>query len=158
MIVLIVAFDEARIIGNQGQLPWHIPADLKHFRQVTTGHTVVMGRTTFSSIGKPLPQRENYVVTSHPESLPKMANLHGITSLESLLKKWKKSEQTLFVIGGLSVYEQALPWADSILVSHIPGIHQGDKKFPFFENDFTIVHEITYADFRLIEYKRRSPQ
>jgi dihydrofolate reductase len=158
MIVLIVAFDEARMMGNHGQLPWHIPSDLKHFRRVTTGHTVVMGRTTFSSIGKPLPQRENYVVTSHPETLPRISGLHGISSLEEFLRQWKSSEQPLYVIGGLSVYEQALPWADSLLVSYIPGIHQGDKKFPLFEDDFTVVREVNYDDFRLIEYRRRSPQ
>lgn len=156
MIVMIVAFDDARVIGNKNKLPWHLPEDLKHFRNVTSGHAILMGRTTFFSLGKPLPNRRNIVVTSHPETMPVHVNLEVEMDLHAVLGEWSTKIEPLFVIGGRSVYEQALPYATRLIVSHIPGVHVGEVTFPRFEADFDVVSKKDMGQFKVVEYQRRA--
>ena len=132
MISLIVAAAENGVIGRQGQMPWHLPADLKHFKALTLGHPVVMGRRTFESIGRPLPGRANIVLTAHP-TWPAPAGVLVAHSLpEALaLAATQPGGDEICIIGGGEIYRQALPGAD---VVHLTEVHttvpDGDAFFP----------------------------
>lgn len=128
-IQLIACMACNRVIGSQGQIPWHFRADLQHFKNLTSGHTVVMGRRTFVSIGRPLPRRRNLVLTSQDLQVP------GI----ELLRSWEEvltaaEGETLFVIGGERLYRQALPQARLIYLTRIEQDFAGDTYFPEFEH------------------------
>ena len=117
-ISVIAVIGEKMEIGRQGQLLWHISEDLKNFKRLTVGHTVVMGRKTFESIGRPLPDRDNLVLSKNPElSLP------GVTTYShpshALAHARDRGESELFVIGGANVYEQLLPLAQRMYLSHV---------------------------------------
>lgn len=127
---LIVAMDEQRGIGKAGTLPWHLPEDLRHFRDTTLNHTVVMGHRTFHSIGRALPKRTNIVISrdgvdKFPPGVIVTNELRHALSLAS-----RAPEQKVFVIGGASVYEQALGIASELIVTHVPGVYDCDRFFP----------------------------
>ncbi|MFT3654340.1 IS1595 family transposase ISSsu9 [Bacillus sp. B01(2024)] len=129
MISFIFAMDENRLIGKDNDLPWHLPDDLAYFKKVTTGHTIVMGRKTFESIGRPLPNRRNIVVTSRDESL-----FQGCTvasSAEEVLKLIPGNEEC-FVIGGAQLYSALFPYADRLYMTKIHHVFEGDRFFPEF--------------------------
>src|SRR3972149_11700623 len=112
MISIIVAIGKNRAIGKNNQLLWDIPEDMAHFKKITSGHTVIMGEKTFLSIGHPLPNRKNIVVT-----LDKNFQAEGCEarfSLEEVLREAKKSPEEIFIIGGGQIYAQALPHADKL--------------------------------------------
>lgn len=115
MISLIVAMDKNRLIGLNGNLPWKIPEDLRHFKQTTLGHTIVMGRKTFESIGRPLPHRENVVIS---RTLP---HTEGVTVVRSFAEVLRFNSETkpLYVIGGADIYAMAIAVADELVVTHI---------------------------------------
>ncbi len=123
-VTIVVAVGPGGVIGSGGRMPWHIPEDLRHFRELTMGHTLVMGRRTFEGIGKPLDGRRNIVLTReagwHPE---------GVEVARSLEEALSMSED-VFVIGGGEVFRQAMPLADRIYLSHIEGEWTGDTYFP----------------------------
>ncbi|MDD5152807.1 MAG: dihydrofolate reductase [Candidatus Pacebacteria bacterium] len=126
ILSLIVAYDRNRVIGNDKKIPWHLPADFAYFKKTTMGHPVIMGRTTFESIGKPLPGRRNIILTRHPFPIK---GVEVFDSLEKALERLK-DEQEVFVIGGEQVYALALPLADKLYVTFIKGDFAGDKFFP----------------------------
>lgn len=131
VISFIVAMDKNRIIGKNNQLPWHLPADLKFFKKVTMGHPIVMGRKTFESIGKPLPGRENIIVTRNSSYLA-----HGCSvfhSLEELIKWSKEKEEEVFFIGGAELFKETFPYADRLYITMIDHEFDGDTYFPEFE-------------------------
>lgn len=133
MISLVVAYDENQVIGYQNQLPWHLPNDLKHFKKLTTGKTIAMGRSTFESIGSPLPNRRNIVLT-HSTTF-QADNVEIIHQLEDILLL-----DEVMIIGGASVYEQLLPHADQLYITEIHHSFQGDTYFPKWnKNDFQLV-------------------
>ena len=132
MISAIAAMSQSRVIGCQGQLPWRIPEDFKRFREVTTGHTVVMGRRTFESIGKALPGRNNVVLTRHP--IPNNPGVEVHRSKESVLGTYSH----FFVIGGEQIYGLFLPQVSTIHLTVVPGTYRGDAYFPEFETDFEL--------------------
>ena len=140
MIALIVAMDKKGLIGKDNALPWHFPKDLKHFKQKTLNHTVVMGRKTYESIvaslGKPLPNRDNIVLTTQKRTFKGARVIHD---LESYLKTIPKDHR-LFIIGGRKVYEAALPHADVLYITHVDGEYEGDTFFP----------EVDYSQYRLV--------
>ena len=142
MISLIVAFDPEKTMGLNGELPWHFKEDLAYFKRITKNHTCVMGRLTYQSIikkiGKPLPERENIVVSTKLND----SRVTVITDFESFLKTHAETENEVFVIGGKRIYETALPYAKRLYITHIHEIYQGDVKFP----------EIDYYDFTRIFY------
>ena len=105
MIKLIVAMDPNQLIGKNNQLPWNIKEDLAHFKQTTIGHAVVMGRKTYESIGKALPNRVNYVLTRDPDFKAKESSVIIVKDYLELIKKYKNSQDILFVIGGEQVYQ-----------------------------------------------------
>ena len=110
-ISMIVARSRNGVIGKEGKLPWHLPEDLKFFKQTTMGLPIIMGRKTWESIGRPLPGRRNVVVTS--KSSYSAPGVEVVGSLEEAIKLFS-SNDTVMVIGGETVYKQALPWADTV--------------------------------------------
>lgn len=138
MISFIVAMDKNRVIGKDNQLPWHLPADLKFFKKTTMGHPIIMGRKTHESIGKPLPGRENIIVTRN-----KHYHLEGCTVIHSLaeLKKLEsEKEAEVFVIGGAELFKTVFPIADRLYITMIAHEFAGDTYFPEFnESDWNLV-------------------
>jgi dihydrofolate reductase len=125
----IVAMAENRIIGKNNQLPWHLPADLKHFKTITTGHPILMGRKTHESIGKPLPNRLNIILTRDPNY--QSAGCTVVTSVESALKEAARhDENELFIIGGAEIYKQLLPQIQRLYLTIVHHQLEGDASFP----------------------------
>ena len=138
---LIVAMSQNRVIGKDNRLPWHLSEDLQHFKQITMGHPIVMGRKTFESIGKPLPGRENIVLTRD-----KNFTTMGVTVLHDVEKflLWSKAQtQEVFVIGGAEIFKQVLPHAQKIYLTSIEKDFDGDAFFPVIDlkKDFSVVEK-----------------
>ncbi|HYA59047.1 MAG TPA: dihydrofolate reductase [Burkholderiaceae bacterium] len=132
-IHLIVARARNGVIGRHGTLPWHLPEDLAHFKRTTMGHTVIMGRKTWDSIGRPLPGRRNIVITRNPQW--QAPGAETATSLEQALQKCAsaagESDRDVFIIGGAQLYAQALKQrVDSIFLTEIDADFEGDVHFP----------------------------
>ena len=125
-LVIIAAVAENGCIGRSGKIPWHFPEDFKHFKSVTTGHTIVMGRRTFESIGsKPLLGRKN-VVLSSALSTSSHKDTVTIENFEDIFKL----HGDVYICGGSRLYKEALPIADEMIITHIPGEYEGDTFFP----------------------------
>lgn len=142
-LTVIVAKAENNVIGNENQLIWHLPNDLKHFKNLTSGHPIIMGRKTFESIGKPLPNRTNIVITRNSNW-----NADGVliaNSLEQAIEKAKEFDSEVFIIGGGNIYEQAMNLADVLVVTEVHHSFEGDTKFP--EIDLNIWKEISREKF-----------
>lgn len=131
MIHIVVAYARGRVIGKDGTLPWKLPADLNYLRQLTTGHTVVMGRATFDSIGHALPNRRN-IVLSHDASLaiPGALVLHSVGEVLALAK-----QEEVFILGGEGVYRQFLEFASRLYITEVESDVAGDTFFPAWEPD-----------------------
>lgn len=129
---LIVAVDERNGIGKNNQLPWHLPADLKHFKTLTTGHPIIMGRKTFDSIGKVLPNRRNIIISRQNEL--KITAADVCNSLEQALVLCK-NEEDVFVIGGAQIFDEALPLADVLYLTLIHHNFDADTFFPKIDKD-----------------------
>jgi dihydrofolate reductase len=129
----IVAMTADRVIGRSGGLPWQLPADLAFFKRTTTGHAIVMGRKTYESIGRPLPQRRNIVLSRDPSwSAPGVETIRRPEDLAAL----PALDGTVFIIGGAEIYTAFLPQTAELLISHVTGHHEGDTYFPAFEDHF----------------------
>ena len=131
-LIGVVAMTKDRVIGNRGDLPWHLPEDLKFFKRTTLNSSIVMGRKTFDSIGKPLPKRHNIVITrdkawSHPD----VSVIHDSSSLCNL-----RTSDQMFIIGGGEIYELFMPLMDELLITHVNGEYEGDAFFPKYSNLF----------------------
>ena len=125
----IVAMAENRVIGKDNQLPWHLPADLKHFKSITTGHPILMGRKTHESIGRPLPNRVNIILTRNPDY--QAAGCTVVTSIETALQHAEQHHASvLFVIGGAEIYRQLLPAIQRIYLTIVHHAIEGDAHFP----------------------------
>lgn len=131
MISLIVAVAQNGVIGDRNALLWHIAEDLRNFRRITSGHPVVMGRKTYESLGRPLPNRTNVVVTRQTLELPGCTVVH---SLEEALRLFP-AEEECFVIGGAQIYAQALPLADRFYLTRVEHPYEGDTRFPDWSPD-----------------------
>lgn len=124
---LIVACGKNRVIGLNGQVPWHLPEDLKHFKATTMGCPVIMGRKTWSSIGRPLPGRTNIVMTRNPDFVATGALV--ASDIEGALRLASNAER-IFILGGGELYQMALPLVDVAWVTEIDASPQGDTFFP----------------------------
>lgn len=134
-LIAIAAIGENRVIGNGPDIPWHIPEDFKFFKEHTLGHPIVMGRKTFESIGKPLPNRKNFIFTR--DKTWWSMGVNAITSKRELLfELHKTNHQNVFIIGGAEIYNLFLPQCDELILSHIKGEHSGDIFFPEYEDKF----------------------
>ncbi|WP_416147101.1 dihydrofolate reductase [Salipaludibacillus sp. HK11] len=139
MISMIAAFAEGRVIGKNGDMPWHLPAELQYFKKITTGHPILMGRKTFESIGRPLPKRRNIVLTRDRDfSVEGVEIIHELSDVDQLMKE----RDEFFVIGGTTLYEQLLPKAERLYITKIHQFFEGDTFFPeISEKDWEIVSE-----------------
>ena len=134
MINIIVATSKNRVIGNNNSLIWKLPADLKRFKQITTGSTVVMGRKTYESIGKPLPNRRNIIITRDTNYL--VDNCEIVNSIEEALMLCNND---CFIIGGGEIYKQSIDIADKIYLTLVQEDFEGDTYFPEIGKEWTKV-------------------
>ena len=138
IISLIAAMDKNRLIGRENGLPWHLPADFKHFKEVTMAKPVIMGRKTFESIGKPLPGRENIVIS---RSGFDAEGIVVVDTIDKALQAANGAEEAM-VIGGASFYEQMIDRADRLYLTHVDAECEGDAWFPDFDvSEWNIVSE-----------------
>lgn len=129
-VKIVVAYSDNRTIGRDNALPWRLPGDLKHFKQATLGHPIVMGRKTWESLGRPLPGRRNIVISRQPQFAAAGASVYG--SLAEALHDCK-DEDSVSVIGGAQIYRLALPLADEIVATEVHAEVEGDAHFPRLE-------------------------
>ena len=152
MIKAIVAMAENRVIGQGGTIPWHLPEDFKFFKATTIGHAILMGRKTYESIGKPLPGRENIVLS---RTMPETYGVTVIRSLDDL--KEPTDGKDLFVIGGEEIYRLLLPRVQELYVTKVPQVIEGDTHFPDFESQFdTGTKVLETNDFSVWKYARKA--
>ena len=159
IISLIAAMDKNRLIGAGNGLPWHLPADFQHFKAITLGKPVIMGRKTFESIGRPLPGRKNIVISASGFSAD------GITVVDSIDRALSEAgdAEEVMIIGGASFYQQMIDRADRMYLTFVDAECEGDAWFPEYNiDDWEIVSEQEYlADeknnfsFRIVEYQRK---
>ncbi len=128
MITIVVAMGKNREIGANNQLLWHLPKDLKHFKELTTGHPVIMGRRTYESIGKPLPNRTNIVISRKNDWFEEGILIVG--SIKEAIKFAKKIDENAYIIGGGNIYEQTLDLADKLEVTLVDAVLDADTFFP----------------------------
>jgi dihydrofolate reductase len=161
-IVIVAAVAETdRVIGDGKDLPWHIPEDLKHFKRLTLGHPLVMGRRTFESVlhqfGGPLPGRENVVLTRHPMRVDH-PGIHVYPSLDEALDAFSHREQ-ISIGGGATIYEQTLPFADRLELTLVEGDYEGDTFFPPYDHllgaEFELRHREPRDGFRFETWTRK---
>ena len=151
-ISLIVAVSENHIIGRDNQLPWHLPEDLQYFKSVTMGKPLIMGRKTFDSIGRPLPNRQNIVLTrDHSWLAEGVEVIHSPDELASL----RLQTPSVFIIGGAEIYTLFLPHLDELLVSWVHERHGGDTLFPEFGDQFPSYELVEkHPEFEVRRYHR----
>lgn len=160
IVSLIAAMDKNRLIGRENGLPWHLPADFKHFKEVTMGKPVLMGRKTFESIGKPLPGRKNIVISA---SGFEADNVIIVDSIEAAMAEVYDAEEVM-IIGGASFYEQMIHSAHRMYLTYVDTECEGDAWFPKYNvNDWDIVSESSYSadeknnfNFKMVEYNRKA--
>lgn len=165
IVSLIAALDRRRGIGKDNQLPWRLPADLKRFRELTTGHHIITGRKTYESIGKPLPGRTTIIITRNQNySAEGCFVVHSLN--EALALARSRGEQEAFVIGGAEIYAQALPQADRLYLTFVDAEVEADAFFPAFdlqhwteqESEKHLANEKNEFTFTIKFLTRKSPQ
>ncbi len=133
-LIAVAAMSCNRVIGKAGKLPWHIPEDLQFFKRLTSGSPVLMGRKTFESIGRPLPDRRNFIVSTSLDSAPEGTMV--INSIDELNDLEPRLSGKVFVIGGAQIYASLMGEISEIYLSYIYDKHEGDTYFPEFEKHF----------------------
>ncbi|QDH81565.1 dihydrofolate reductase [Echinicola soli] len=165
ILSIIVARATNNVIGKDNQLIWRLSADLRHFKQHTTGHYMIMGRKTYESMGKPLPNRTSVVVTRNKEYRVPEGHF-VVNSLEKAIAVVKESgQEKAFVIGGAEIYKQALPYVDEMIITEVSCTPEGDTYFPEFspENwkktfeEFHEKDEKNQFDYTFVTYQKVNP-
>ena len=152
-VAIIAGMTSKRVIGKGNDLPWHIGEDLKNFKEVTAGQTVIMGKSTLDSIGRPLPNRNNIVLSKDAVDIE---GADVCTSIPEALEKAKSYGKKVFIIGGASVYTQTIDLVDTMHLSYIKKDYEGDVFFPEFnEAEWKCVKEKEFKDFLFVTYKRK---
>ncbi|MFH1874941.1 MAG: dihydrofolate reductase [Pseudomonadota bacterium] len=158
-IIIIVAVAKNNVIGNKGQIPWYIKDDFKHFKQKTLGHPCIMGDVTYESLPKkPLPGRENIVLTFNKDYHPEGASV--FYSFEQALKHCQNQEK-VFIIGGASIYKQAMSFANTLEITKIGRDFEGDTYFPEIKAaEWELVGQVNqthekYGPYSFLTYKRK---
>ena len=128
MISIVVAIADNNVIGKDNQLIWHLPADLRHFKQKTMGHPMIMGRKTFESIGKPLPGRTTIIVTRQQDY--SAAGCIVTNSVQEAIEKARELDEQVSIVGGAEIYRQALPFVDHLYLTRVHHTFDGDTFFP----------------------------
>ena len=160
-ITLVAAIASNNVIGKENSLPWNIPEDLKRFKQMTSGHTILMGRKTFDSIGRPLPNRQNIVMTKDENF--EQEGIKVINDFDEALELIKESNEDVFVIGGSKIYELFEPVANSLAITRILKDFEGDAFFPDInwelwqiEKEENFFDEKSKIECKLIEYSKKA--
>ena len=158
MIKLIWAMDRNYLIGKNNELPWKIPAEMKYFSQTTSGNTILMGSKTFKSIGKPLKNRFNIVITRNKEKYKdwQEKDLVFASALKEILEPYKGNpNKHIFIIGGREIYQQTYPYADYCYVSIVKGTYEGNVYFPFSDwKKSELIKKEKFPDFTSYIYKK----
>ena len=155
-VIIIVAVAKNNVIGRDGSLPWHLPSDLQHFKKTTMGYPLIMGRKTYESIGRPLPGRDNVVLTRDPElDLPGCIVVH---SMQEAIDHCG-NEEKVFIIGGADIFRLALPMTDTMIVTALEREVEGDVYLdPIDTRTFEIVAEQMCHEeepYQIIRYERK---
>jgi dihydrofolate reductase len=164
-ISLIAAVAQNGVIGNHNELPWHLPDDFAFFKRKTSHHPIIMGRKSLESLGKPLPNRTNIVITRNPDFTA--SGVTVVHTLEDALEEAQKAERTtdeIFIIGGAEIYKMALPAANTLHLTEIHETYEGDAYFPIFDkSEWQEVSRRSHpaderhtASFDFVEYERIS--
>ena len=162
MLSIIVAIAENNVIGKDNQLIWHLPEDLKRFKKLTTGHTIIMGRKTFESLGRVLPNRKHIVLCNDMKIDIDNENVEVLSDI-SMLKKYIDDEKEHFIIGGATIYRLLMPYASKMYVTLIHQEFEGDAYFPEInEEDWKVVSkekglrdENNTFDYEYINFERK---
>ncbi|WP_342252138.1 dihydrofolate reductase [Spiroplasma endosymbiont of Amphibalanus improvisus] len=156
MIYIIVAMEKKQIIGNNNQLPWKIKSELKFFKEQTINKNILMGRKTFESLPKILPNRHTIVLTRDVNFKVNHENVEVINDIKEVLLKFKNSKEILYICGGSEIYKLFLPYVDKLIISQIRGNYKGDTYFPTVTwNEFQIIDKKIYDEFIVTIYKRK---
>jgi dihydrofolate reductase len=144
-----------RVIGAGNKIPWHLPEDFKWFKKMTTGHVIVMGRKTFESIGKPLPNRATIVLTRSRAEIPGVLTAPALEQIDR--SDSAMAGRQIFICGGAQVYEQALPLCSDLYLTLVKRVVEGDVFFPRFEDQFELKEALTdNPDFKVLHYHRKT--
>jgi len=146
MIIIIAAIANKNVLGKNNKLIWHLPADLKRFKKTTTGHSIIMGRKTYESLGKPLPNRTNIVITKNKNFIAKGCIVKN--SFTDAID-YAKADDQIFIIGGANIYKQTMFAADVLDLTFVHHNFEGDVFFP--EIDLRIWKETKHQDFKADE-------
>ncbi|MBI4035830.1 dihydrofolate reductase [Candidatus Daviesbacteria bacterium] len=151
--IIVAVAGEKRVIGKKGGMPWYIPGELKRFREITNGHPIIMGRKTYESIGKALPDRTNIVITT--SSNYTAIGCVVVHSLQEALQqaRGKEGSEEVFIIGGGEVYKQALSKADKLYITEIQAEIEGDTVFPDYSEFKKVVWESEEFESKGFKYK-----
>ena len=153
-VTLVAAVARNGVIGLDGGLPWHIPGDLPRFKAMTLGHVLVMGRKTYESIGRPLPDRTTIVVTRQPDWHDD-ADVLIAHSVGDALTRAEELDEKVFVVGGAQIYAEALPLADRLELTHVDLEPGGDTFFPPVDwSDWRVVHQEPGEGCQYVSYER----
>lgn len=148
-MIAIAAMGENRVIGNKGTIPWYLPEDFKHFKSTTTGHVILMGRKTFETFPKPLPNREHWVL-SRSKNFEGVKNLREPEELPSV-----PEGKRLFIIGGEEIYRLFLPKCTEVILTLVHQSPSGDAFFPTFEQGFNQPNVVeSNSEFDILHYKK----
>lgn len=161
MLSIIVAKAKNNIIGKNNQIIWNLPEDLKHFRELTTGHTIIMGRKTYESLGKPLPDRKHIIFSQNPDFRVHEENVqvvHSLLEIQDLIE----GKEEVFVIGGAMIYNFLMPYVKKMYITEIAKDFEGDAFFPTIDHEIWketsrvhgIKNEQNNLDYDFVEYER----
>ena len=146
----IAAMSQNRVIGSNGDIPWHLPDDFKWFKATTMGGILVMGRKTFESIGRPLPGRETFILSRTPKNIDKV---HCFTNLDALDKL--TTDKTIWIAGGGEIYRQMLPKCTDLYLTRVHREVEGDAYFPDFEDAFRLDSTVLkHTEFTVEHWKK----
>ena len=149
---IIVAMTQDYVIGHDNCIPWHIPEDLKNFKRITSGGVVIMGRKTFESIGRPLPNRHNLIVS---KTLTSAEGCEVFSDMDKAVERATQFGKKVFFIGGAEIYKMALDIVQYMYVSWVSGEINGDTVFPAFDDSqWRPIEEKLFEKFRLVLYQR----
>ena len=150
----IAAMSLNRVIGAGNKIPWHLPEDFQWFKKMTTGQVIVMGRKTFESIGKPLPNRTTVVLTRSPQPIPGVKTIGNLSQIDRTSPELAGKE--ILSCGGAQVYEQALPLCSDLYLTLVNREVEGDTFFPPFEDQFELVSEVLHRpEFKVLHYRAK---
>ncbi len=167
MITIIAAVAANRVIGNRNDLPWYLPEDLKRFKELTSGHPVIMGRKTFESIlarlHKPLPGRTHFVLTSNPSNLELPSDwseeyknqIKAFASLEEAVSAAQALDSQVFIIGGEKVFADSLPMAEKLELTELKKEYEGDAYFPEFDKSQWNKTQVEHDEYYFATYTRK---